>query len=163
MVFATSGSGFQVSANEGVAAVRFGTINPTYATLFQTFSAQRLFAALDATTLDVSFFVAGSDTPAGVSGFGAVFTNVRLPDTTTLELFDAANASLGVYAAPVSGPSGLSFVGVVFDDGTRVTRVRITSGTAALGPDTLDDGYGAVNLVVMDDFLYGEPLALSPY
>ncbi len=59
----------------------------------------------------------------------------------------------------------MSFVGVAFDDGTRVTRVRITSGTTALSPDTIEDGYGyeAVNLVVMDDFIYGEPLALSSY
>ena len=98
-----------------------------------------------------------------MNGFGSVFTNVRLPDTTRLELFDAANTSLGVYAAPVSGPGGLSFVGVVFDDGTRVARVRITSGTAALGPDTHDDDYASVNLVVVDDFIYGQPLALSSY
>jgi hypothetical protein len=35
-----------------------------------------------------------------------------------------------------------------------VSRVRITNGNTALGPN---NEAGAVDLVVMDDFLYGEP------
>src|SRR5437764_13457580 len=41
-VFSTSGTGFQVSGNAGVAPVRFDNINPTYSSIFQTFSPQRL-------------------------------------------------------------------------------------------------------------------------
>ena len=48
--------------------------------------------------------------------------------------------------------NGLSFLGVRFDGGERVTRVRITSGNAALGPN---DG-GNVDVVAMDDFIYAE-------
>src|SRR2546422_1042946 len=40
----------------------------------------------------------------------------------------------------------------------NVSRVRITSGNAALGPSEA----GALDLVVMDDFLFGEPVAAVP-
>ena len=50
----------------------------------------------------------------------------------------------------------LSFLGVSFNAGERVGRVRITSGNAALGA-AVNDG-GATDLVVMDDFIYSEPV-----
>jgi hypothetical protein len=40
----------------------------------------------------------------------------------------------------------------VFED-ARIARVRITSGNVAPGPD--DDA--KLDIVMMDDFLYGEP------
>src|SRR5690349_12253942 len=43
VVFATPGTGFQVSANAGVAPVRFDNIDASYSSTFQAFSAQRLF------------------------------------------------------------------------------------------------------------------------
>src|SRR5437867_10363204 len=88
VVFSTPGTGFQVSANAGVAPVRFDNINPTYSSIFQTFSPQRLFTALGSNVLDVNFFVPGSTTPATVSGFGAVFTDVDLPNVTSIQYFD---------------------------------------------------------------------------
>jgi hypothetical protein len=72
------GTGFQVSGNAGVAPVRFDNINPTYSSVFQTFSPQRLFTAVGSNILDVNFFVAGTNTPASVSGFGSIFTDVDL-------------------------------------------------------------------------------------
>jgi hypothetical protein len=53
------------------------------------------------------------------------------------------------------GDGRLSFFGVVFDD-ARIARVRIISGNVAQGPD--DDAKH--DIVVMDDFLYGEPQPL---
>jgi plastocyanin len=159
VIFSTPGSGFQVSANDGVAPVRFGTINPAYEALFSTFSAQRLFTALDSTVTEVSFFVPGTDMPATVSGFGAVFTNVQHNDTT-LEAFDRNGISVGLVTVPTGPAAGLAFAGIIAPDGTRIARVKITSGGAALGPDVNDDG--AINLVVMDDFIYGEPQADAP-
>jgi hypothetical protein len=44
-VFSTPGSGVQVSANLGVAPIKFDNINPTYSEQFSTFSPQRLFTA----------------------------------------------------------------------------------------------------------------------
>lgn len=54
--------------------------------------------------------------------------------------------------------AGQSFAGTVLDAAV-VTRVRITSGQAPLAATRADSGAGAtgLDLVVMDDFLYGEP------
>jgi hypothetical protein len=155
VVFSTPGTGFQVSANAGVAPIEFDNINPGYSAIFQTFSPQRLFTALGSTVTDVSFFVPGSTTPAFTRGFGAVFTDV---DTlASIEFFGLLNNSLGTFPAPVAN-NGLSFVGVFFNAGEQIGRVRITSGSAALGAG-VNDAPG-VDLAVMDDFIYAEPAAI---
>lgn len=152
-VFSTPGTGFQVSANAGVAPIEFANINPTYASIFQTFSPQRLFTALGSSITDVNFFVPGSTTPATTSGFGAVFTDVDNADTTSIQFFDAVGGSLGTFFVPPAD-NGLSFLGIVFNAGERVGRVRITSGNIALGPN---DAPPISDAVAMDDFIYGEP------
>jgi PEP-CTERM motif. len=158
VVFTTAGTGFQVSANAASGtSIEFGNINATYPVLFQTFSPQRLFTALGSNSLDVNFFVPGSTTPALTRGFGSVFTDVDFPNTTSIEFFAANNASLGVFFVP-AGPvpnESLSFLGVDFGSNI-VSRVHITNGNTALGPNEA----GAVDLVVMDDFLYGEPVGV---
>ncbi len=155
-VFSTPGTGFQVSANAGVAPVRFGNIQPSYSAEFQVFSPQRLFTALGSNVVDVNFFLAGTPVPAGVSGFGAVFTDVEIANSTSIQVFDLAGASLGTFFAPVSGPGGLSFLGIDNGGVSSIGRVRITSGNAPLGaPQSGND------LVVMDDFIYGEPQAAA--
>jgi hypothetical protein len=158
VVFETPGTGFQVSANPASGAlIEFGNINPTYPGLFTTFSAPRLFTAIGSTVVDVDFFVPGSTTPALTRGFGAVFTDVDLANAASLTFFDSSNTPLGTFAVPAfSGSETLSFLGVDFGTNS-VRRVRITSGTTALGGI---EGPG-VDLVVMDDFLYGEPVAVS--
>jgi hypothetical protein len=155
VVFTTPGTGFQVSANAGP-FVRFDNLNPTYSSIFQTFSPQRLFTALGSNVLDVNFFVPGSATPAFVSGFGAVFTDVDGP--SFLEFFDTNNVSLGMVAVPPAH-NGLSFLGVFFNAGEKVGRVRITSGNVPLGPN---DNPPGIDVAVMDDFIYGEPRAVNP-
>jgi len=157
-IFSTPGTGFEVSGNAGTAPVRFDNINPTYSSIFQTFSAQRLFTGVGSTVVDVNFFVPGSTNPATVSGFGSVFTDVDLANTTSIQYFNANNVSLGTFFAPVAN-NGLSFVGVSgFGDG--IARVRITSGNAVLGPNDLNGI--PTDVVVMDDFIYGEPKAAVP-
>jgi hypothetical protein len=154
VVFSTPGGAVQVSANAGVAPVEFGTIDPNYPAVFASFSAQRLFTAIGSNIVDVSFFVPGSNTAALTRGFGAVFSDVDLANTSRIEYFDAASQSLGSYSVQnVGGSETLSFLGVVFD-GNAVARVRITAGNQVLLPgNTLTD------LAVMDDFIYGEPIA----
>ncbi len=152
-VFSTPGTGVAVSAdsvNATSTPVRFDNINPTYSQAFQTFSAERLFAAIGSNVVDVNFFAAGTSTPGSTSAFASVFTDVDLLDTTSIEYFDGA-VSLGRFAVQVAN-NGLSFLGVRFDGGERITRVRITSGNAALGPN---DG-GNVDIVAMDDFIFAE-------
>jgi hypothetical protein len=73
--------------------------------------------------------------------------------STLIEYFDAYGHRLFTGVAPASpGDGSLSFFGIVFDD-PRIALVRITSGNVAPGPD--DDRKHDV--VMMDDFIYGEP------
>jgi PEP-CTERM motif len=134
--------------------------NPTYGTTFSTFSALRLFAPVGSTLTEGLFFVPGSNgsVPASVSGFGAVFTDVDLLDTTQIEFFNTTGGLLfSSFVEPGTVADGsLSFLGVTFDAGERIGGVRITTGNAALGPN---DG-GGVDVVAMDDFLFAEPLAV---
>ncbi len=159
-VFSTPGTGFRVSgATTDVgagqpAAANFGDINVTYTATFQQFTAQRLFTSLGSTITDVDFFVPGTATPALTRGFGAIFADIDTFGSTIISMFDASNASLGSFNAPVGS---LSFLGVSFTN-PIVSRVRITSGNSALGAG-INDG-GATDLVVMDDFLFGEPVAV---
>jgi len=156
-VFSTPGTGVQVSANAGVAPVRFDNLNPTYSSIFQTFSTQRLFTAVGSNIVDVNFFVPGSANPATVSGFGSVFTDVDLANTTSIQYFNTNNVSLGTFFAPTAN-NGLSFLGV--SGLGDIARVRITTGNSALGPT--DANGNSVDVVAMDDFLYGEPKAVVP-
>jgi hypothetical protein len=118
----------------------------------------------------VDFFVPGSGTiPATVTGFGAVFTDVDQPDgsgpdkkrgnrkaSTLIEYFGSDGELLFSSFVPASpGDGSLSFLGIVFED-ARIAQVRITSGDVAPGPD---DGRKQ-DLVMMDDFIYGEPQPL---
>ena len=158
VVFFTPGTGFQVSADDSNPTntpVRFGNIHPVLPQLFSTFSPQRLFTALDSTITEVLFFVPGTHTPATVDGFGAVFTDVNSDDSTKIEYFDI-NGALLVSQDVLPGPTSrgsLSFLGVGFNAGERVFLVRITAGNRILKTPARD-------VVVMDDFIYGEPQAL---
>jgi hypothetical protein len=157
-VFSSSaGNAFQVSANAGIAPVRFGNIEPAYADFFTTFSSQRLFTSLGTNIYDVSFFVPGSTTPALTRAVGSVFTDVDRDFSTSIEYFDLANASLGKFFVPnAQGNQTLSFLGVAFDSPV-VSRVQITSGSQILAT-----GNTAQDLVVADDFIYAEPIAVIP-
>ena len=151
--FSTPGSGFQVSASlaSGV-PVEFENLEPGLGAEFSTFSPQRLFTAIDSTITDVTFTLPGTDTAAVVRGFGAVFTGVEVADATRIDLYGIDDALIDSVFAPVRGAGGLSFAAFFADD-ARIARVRLHSGTVALGsPDGGDR-------VAMDDFIYGEPTA----
>jgi len=157
VVFATPGSGFEVSGNAGIAPVRFDNLNATYSSTFQTFSAQRLFTAIGSNITDVNFFIPGSTSASSTSAFGAVFTDVDLANSTSLQFFDPLGVSLGTFFVP-SANNGLSFLGVSFNAGERVGRVRVTSGTVPLGGNDSSTN----DVVVMDDFIYAEVAAPEP-
>jgi plastocyanin len=105
----------------------------------------------------------GTTTPGLVKGFGAVFVDVDRAGSTTIEFFDADDVRIGVVTAPSHRDAQLlSFVGAVFE-APIVARVRITSGDAALTATSTDvSAGGTADLVVMDDFVYGEPRAAGP-
>ncbi|QHT66428.1 T9SS type A sorting domain-containing protein [Rhodocytophaga rosea] len=161
-VFSTPGTGFQVSANAvnpTGTPVEFGNLSASYPNLFATFSPQRLFTARGSTVTDVSFFLPGSNTPALVKGFGAVFTDVDLANTTKIQYFDKFNNSLGIFNVPnLAGNQTFSFLGVSFAT-PIIAKVRITSGNFYPGPGRLETP--ALDVVVMDDFIYSEPAAIS--
>src|SRR5262249_19763007 len=123
---------------------------------------------------DVTFIVPGS-APTNVFGtgigatvraFGAVFTDVDLATSTSLQFFGInGNALTGVLNVPVGTVPGvafptrtLSFLGLRAEAGDQIARVRTTTGTAALGPN--DNPAQGVDMVVMDDFIYAEPQAV---
>jgi hypothetical protein len=92
-------------------------------------------------------------------GFGAVFSDVDLPNTTSISLFDNVGDQLGAFFAPATtGWQTFSFLGIDFSN-PIIARVRITAGNAALGPGITDTAIRDV--VVMDDFVYGEPVVGS--
>ena len=163
VVFSTPGTGFQVSATAASGtSVEFGNIEPSYTSTFAAFSAQRLFTALGSNIVDVSFFLAGTNTPALTSAFGSIFTDVDLANTTSLQFFDASNASLGIFFVPAVAGSDetVSFLGARFSE-AGISRVRITNGNAALGAGVRDSNGNPTDLVVMDDFVYAEPTAAA--
>src|SRR4029079_4846432 len=152
VVFSTPGTGFLVSANAGGATpILFG-----FPSDFQVFSPQKLFTAVNSNITDVSFFVPGTTTAATTTAFGLVFVDVEVAGSTRLDFFDAANHLIYTRDALVGGNQGLSFLGGVVSDGS-IARVRITSGS-----NTIVVNRVLVNqindIVVMDDFLYAEPL-----
>ena len=165
------GTGFVQATPSGLAdATVFN--NPTYATIFEPFSNSRLFGVIGGTITDVDFFVPGnSNQPATTSGFGAVFSDVDKPDgsgpgekrgnrkaSTLIEYFGVNGELLFSSFVPAApGDKGQSFFGVKFPD-SRIAKVRITTGNVAGGPD---DG-GKLDVVMMDDFIYGEPKAALP-
>lgn len=152
--FTTPGTGFLVSASAGGATpIAFG-----FSGDFTPFSPQKLFAPIGSTITDVNFFVPGSAIAATVSGFGAVFNDVEAAGTT-LEAFDVSGVSLFTRSILFSANNNtLSFLGIQANAGERIARVRLTTGTGALLSNGL---FEAGDGVVMDDFIYAEPLATA--
>ncbi|MGI9428919.1 MAG: PEP-CTERM sorting domain-containing protein [Bythopirellula sp.] len=155
--FTTPGSGFLLSGDvDDGTPVRFADLNPSYSSEFQTFSEERLFTALESTETWAHFFSpVDQTTPALSDGFGAVFTDVDTQGSTKIEYYGSAGNLLQTEVVPVAD-KGLSFVGVKFDDNV-LASVKITSGDFVVGPD---DGMLDYDIVVMDDFIFGEPIGV---
>ncbi len=155
VAFSTPGSGFLVSANAGLpTAPLFGFPND-----FAVFSPQRLFTAVNSNITDVSFFLPGTNTPATTSAFGLIFADVEVSGLSKIEFFDQNNSLLYSRDALSGINQGFSFVGALANAGEQIGRVRLTSGlntivsNGALGNPNDD-------VVVMDDFIYAEPMAV---
>jgi hypothetical protein len=153
MLMTTPGTGLRVSDKD------FSDINAAFGEVFNPFSPAKTFAAVGSTITDVTFQVAASTTPAVVAGFGVVFSDVDNATGAKIEAFDKAGKKLGTFFAPVrSDAAGLSFVGIKYNS-ALIARVRITAGTGALGAQAVDVSTGgSADLVVMDDFLFAEPV-----
>ncbi len=158
-VFSTPGTGLQVSATAASGTpVRFGNLNAAYPADTQTFSAERLFTALGSNIVQIDFFVPGTNTPATVAGFGAVFTDVELTSRTIFTVFLGNGANGGQFAVPTGPGGGLSFLGLT--DPNRYSRIIIQSGSAV--PGAAEVLTNNLDVAFMDDFIYGEPLVPEP-
>jgi type II secretory pathway pseudopilin PulG len=160
----TTGSGtmeVSSSTSSGVTTL-FGNRNTQNADQFAAFSAERIFSLKDTLTVDMTFSLPGSPgVPATVRGFGVVFADVELADAAKIELFDVNNVLLFSGAAdPFAFTGGdsfksFSFIGASYAD-PIVSRVRISNG----GYDIDFEQLGVNDATAMDDFIYGEPVAV---
>src|ERR1041385_7531823 len=159
----TPGTGFVQAPASGLADTFH---NPSLTNTFKAFSPVRLFAPVGSTVTDVTFFVPGGGTNAVTSGFGVVFADVNSPDgggrgvrqskptaSTQIGYYDTDGKLLYKSAIPSSpGRATFSFFAILFPE-PRIASVRIITGredpSRGLDPQT--------DLVVMDDFIYGEP------
>jgi Domain of unknown function (DUF4214) len=155
----------------------FADVNPNAAGLFQSFSPHNTFAMFNDNGIDFKFVVPSPHTTAPVSaasrGFGAIFiNNQQLGGTaggsSTIEYFHGST-SLGKFTVPAGAPGQAEFLGVLFQD-PIVTNVFITCGTDVIfkfdgttftSSGVKDDPTHGHNLVVTDDFVYPEPVAIA--
>ena len=151
-IYTTPGTGFRNDSTS------FRDINPAYAAEFTAFSPTKIFSPVGSNQMDQLFQVAGQPTPAVVRAFGIVFNDVDVADKTTIQLFAQDGTLLGTYASPIrTDAAGATFVGVTFAD-PIIARVRITLGTGAMGAGVNDvSAGGTVDVVVLDNVIYGEP------
>src|SRR5205823_6990383 len=159
-VYAVSGNGF-------------ATVNPTVTGLFPAFSPSNTFAPFNGNVLDVAFVVptganaTGPVVPAATRGFGAIFENVELASTTTIEYF-AGGQSLGKFNVPAGTSGQTEFLGELFASPV-VTAVQIVLGTDTIftfngttfSSNTTDTPGTGHNLVATDDFAYAEPQPIA--
>jgi PEP-CTERM motif len=159
VVFSGAASFLVSSSLASGVPVEFGNLNAGYPAEFQTFSAERLFTATGGNSLIIDFLVPGTNTPASVLGFGAVFTDVEIAGGTKYTVFYANGDNGGQFAVPVSPSGGLSFLGLT-DPVNRYSRIIIQFGT--LTPGQTENLGQNLDAVAMDDFIYGEPLSEVP-
>lgn len=137
--------GFLLSATEASGVpVEFDTPDG-----FTFFSAERMFTPVGGTEFDVVFFDPANPAERALTrGLGVVFTDVERSGTT-MSFFDSSDSLLWEGEAIAGNNASLSFLGAIFDD-AEVARVRINAGI------------GGFDQVVMDDFIFGEPIPASP-
>ena len=153
----------------------FGSVNSGSAGQFSPFSPKNVFAMQDANAgqfddrfIGESFVLAGSATTAGTRGFGAIFSDVEIAGSSSIEYFGSDKSgndvSLGVFFVPIGADGTSQFLGVLFDN-PIITRVDLTVGSKALfsfdgtsiqsfGSEALARG---IDLAVNDDFIFAEP------
>ena len=151
-LFTGIGTGFRVDSSA------FLDLNGSYPAQFRAFSPKKLFMPVGSNTMEVFFRRAGLTTTGLVNGFGVIFSDVDRTGSTRIDFFDQDQLFLGSVTAPAhAGAHEFSFVGAVFP-ASVVSHVFIVSGDSALSGATNDISIeGTKDLVVMDDFIYGEP------
>ena len=141
-------TGFQLSSNAATGEPTFFGSNE-----FSAFSPERLFTPVDGNIFNVFFFdPANENAPALSRGLGVVFNGVDVADMTEMIFYDAADEVIHIQKVEPSTAGGFSFLGAIYDEPT-LSRVQITLGGTFNG-----DNFSGVDPVVMDDFIFGEPV-----
>lgn len=147
---------YSATGNFQVSKTNFAEINAGASNEFSSFSGTKSFANISSSLWDVEFQVPSKTEAAFVKGFGIVFSDVDLPNSTSLEFFNE-NKSLGKFFVPAKNGSNFSFLGVYFKN-EKVTRIKVDhDGELDKGQNDISNN-GPVDLVTMDNFLYNEPL-----
>jgi hypothetical protein len=155
----------------------FADVNPNVAGDFPSFSPHNTFAMFNDNGIDFKFVLPSLHTTDLVSaasrGFGAIFINNQAlggstSGASTIEYFHGST-SLGKFSVPAGAPGQAEFLGVLFNN-PIVTNVSITCGTDVIfkfdgttftSSGVKDDPLNGHNLVVTDDFVYPEPVAIA--
>ena len=153
VIYATSGTGFASATTD----------TPTSARISPRVQRVQWDEAVRQCRLTTTDFRCRRVQHAGaVTGFGSVFADVGRSGKTTIQYFDAAGKLLASVSAPTRADSGP----VVRRCGVRFPgrgTFRIVAGESPLSATAIDisRGSGKPDLVVMDDFIYGEPHAIA--
>lgn len=158
----------------------FSTVNPGTAGQFPSFSFANTFAMFDPNNgqfkdraIEQSFVIPGTHEKAATRGFGAIFVDVELQNSSHIEYFGkdkyGNKVSLGKFAVPPGKNGEPQFLGVMYDK-PIITDVVVTPGVKALfsfdgvkvrafGHENLQNG---TDLAVTDDFLFARPEQAKP-
>lgn len=149
---------YEPTGNFMVSNAGFAEINSQAAGEFTAFSGSKTFANINSGLWSIVPEVPGQDVAATVKGFGIVFSDVDVANSTFIEFFNEQK-SLGKFFVPVRGSgSSHSFLGVYFKK-EKVTRIKVGhDGVLGDGQKDVTQQPGAHDLVVLDDFLYDEPV-----
>lgn len=173
------GAGAIYAAPYAVSGDGFASVNPATAGEFPAFSPRNTFAMFETKPgeftdrfIAQSFVLPGTATVAGSRGFGAIFADVELPGSSSIEYFgqnaNGERVSLGKFEVPVGQSGEIQFLGVVFDS-PIIADVLLTVGSNALfnfsggaftsfGGELLNRG---IDLAVTDDFVFATPQLLQ--
>lgn len=142
-----------------VSKTGFASIDPEAAGQFKAFSGSAVFARVgdQPQPWPISFQVAGSMDAAAVRGFGMVVNDVDVAGSVKIDFFNGT-ALIGSVDVPArTADSPFSFAGLLFKE-PMITSIRVThQGLLKAGEKDISQG-GTNDLVVMDDFIYAEPV-----
>jgi hypothetical protein len=142
-----------------VSKTQFASLDPEAAEQFKAFSGSAVFARVgdQPQPWPISFQVAGVAEAAAVRGFGMVVSDVDVTGSVKIEYFNGSSLIGSVDVPARTGDSPFSFTGLLFKDPV-ITSIRVThQGLLKAGEKDISQG-GTHDLVVMDDFIYAEPV-----
>ncbi|RYY21502.1 MAG: hypothetical protein EOO04_18105 [Chitinophagaceae bacterium] len=153
------GIAYEPSFDFRVSKTQFASLDPEAASQFKAFSGIAVFARVgdQPQPWPISFQVAGVAEAAAVRGFGMVVSDVDVAGSVKIDYFNGSTLIGSVDVPARTGDSPFSFAGLLFKDPV-ITSIRVThQGLLKAGEKDITQG-GTHDLVVMDDFIYAEPV-----